>query len=76
MSKTIENEREDNMRVKYDFSQREGGVRGKSAERCKAGTNLVLLEPDVAEAFPTEADVNSALRLSMEIAERKRVNAF
>ncbi len=47
------------MRTSYDFS---GGVRGKYAKRFAAGTNVVLLEPDVAEAFPTAKDVNAALR--------------
>ena len=43
----------------YDFSQ---GVRNKYAERYRAGTNLVLLEPDVAERFPDSESVNRALR--------------
>lgn len=47
------------MRAEYDFS---GGVRGKYAKRYAQGTNVVLLEPDVAEAFPTARAVNSALR--------------
>jgi len=38
----------------YDFSSMKGGVRGKYAARLKKGSNLVLLEPDVASAFPTE----------------------
>ncbi|BDA68514.1 hypothetical protein CAL7716_026800 [Calothrix sp. PCC 7716] len=48
-----ENELEDELLFEYDFSPRTGGVKGKYAERYKAGTNLVLLEPDVAKAFPT-----------------------
>ena len=47
------------MRDEYDFSQ---GVRGKYARRYAAGTNVVLLEPDVAAAFPTADSVNEALR--------------
>ena len=43
----------------YDFT---AGVRGKYAERYAAGTNVVLLEPDVAQAFPTARAVNQALR--------------
>jgi hypothetical protein len=43
----------------YDFSR---GVRNKYAERYRAGTNLVLLEPDVAERFPDSESVNRALR--------------
>ena len=45
------------------------GVRGKYAERYKAGTNLVLLDPDVAKAFPDEQSVNNALRLVLELTK-------
>lgn len=62
---------EDELLPEYDFSQMTGGVKGKYVERYQAGTNLVLLAPDVAKAFPTEADVNEALRLLMQVAERK-----
>ena len=47
------------MRREYDFSN---GVRGKYSKRFAQGTNLVLLEPDVAAEFPTAAAVNKALR--------------
>jgi len=50
------------MRPEYDFASMKGGVRGKHYEQYRKGTNVVLLEPDVAEAFPTEAAVNEALR--------------
>jgi hypothetical protein len=43
-------------------------VRGKYAARYKAGTNLVLLDPDVAVAFPNAGAVNAALRLVLELA--------
>jgi hypothetical protein len=43
----------------YDLT---GGVRGKYAERYAKGTNVILLDPDVAEKFPTSAAVNEALR--------------
>jgi hypothetical protein len=46
------------------------GVRGKYLEDYRRGTNLVLLSPDVAQAFPTEEAVNEALRSLMEIAQR------
>ncbi len=49
----------DTMRAEYDFS---GGVRGKYAKRYAQGTNVVVLEPDVADAFPTARAVNAALR--------------
>jgi hypothetical protein len=52
----------DELRPEYDFSQLAGGVKGKYFERYRSGINLVLLEPDIAEAFPTAASVNEALR--------------
>lgn len=45
-----------------------GGVQGKYVERYRKGTNLILLEPDIAEAFPTQESVNHALRLVMQLA--------
>lgn len=45
-----------------------GGIQGKYVERYRKGTNLVLLEPDIAKAFPTQEAVNHALRLVMELA--------
>ena len=60
--KRIETEEEDDLRPDYDFSQMKGGVRGKYAERYREGTNLVLLDPDVAAAFPDAKAVNDALR--------------
>ena len=47
------------MRAEYDFS---GGVRGKYARRHAQGTNVVLLDPDVAKVFKNSAQVNAALR--------------
>ncbi len=52
---------EDELREEYDFSQMKG-VRGKYAARYHEGTNLVLLAPDVAAAFPNSEIVNEALR--------------
>ncbi|MFN9059048.1 MAG: hypothetical protein ACK5WL_03355, partial [Pseudanabaena sp.] len=51
-----------------------GGVRGKYVERYRTGTNIVLLDPDVAQAFPTSEAVNEALRLLMQIAQRQKTN--
>ena len=62
----------DELSDEYDFSQLSGGVRGKYVERYQQGTNLVLLDPDVARAFPTQESVNEALRLLIKIAERLR----
>ena len=67
-------ELEDDLRPEYDFSKMQGGVRGKYVERYRAGTNVVLLDPDVAQAFPTSDAVNEALRLLMQIAQRQKPN--
>lgn len=58
------------MRKEYDFSRLKGGVRGKYAQRFKAGTNLALLSPDVAKAFPTSDAVNNALRMLLKVARK------
>ena len=58
---------EDELQPEYDFSQLQGRVRGKYAERYREGTNLVLLEPDVAAAFPDAKSVNEALRRLMKV---------
>jgi hypothetical protein len=60
--KTEKRERRDALRREYDLSKLKGGVRGKYLARYRAGTNLVLLSPDVAEHFPDEQSVNTALR--------------
>jgi hypothetical protein len=65
---------EDDLRPEYDFSKMKGGVRGKYVERYRTGTNIVLLDPDVAQAFPTSEAVNEALRLLMQIAQRQKPN--
>lgn len=73
MKKEVD-ELKDELRPEYDFSKMTGGVKGKYVERYRAGTNLVLLEPDVAQAFPTDACVNDALRLLIQIAQRQQPN--
>ena len=57
------------MRPEYDFSQ---GVRGKYAKRFAEGTNLVLLEPDVAAEFRSAAAVNKALRGILKSRAKRR----
>jgi len=69
MKKEKNTEPEDELRPEYDLSQLKGGIRGKYAERYRAGTNLVLLSPDVAAAFPTDEAVNEALRLLIQVAK-------
>lgn len=62
--------RSDDLRPEYDLSQLKGGVRGKYYKEAAAGTNLVLLEPDVAQTFPDSGSVNRALRLLQEVATK------
>ena len=59
----------DDLRPEYDLSQLKGGVRGKYYQRAAAGTNLVLIEPDLATLFPTAEAVNRALRVPAEAAK-------
>ena len=60
--KTDKRIRRDELRREYDLSKLSGGVRGKYLARYRAGTNLVLLSPDVAKHFPDDQSVNKALR--------------
>ena len=62
------NRKADELRPEYDFS---GGVRGKHHAAYKAGTNVVVLDPDVAPAFPDSSSVNRALRLLLEVAKKQ-----
>ena len=55
----------DTLRDEYDFS---GGVRGKHHEAYNKGTNVVVLERDVAEVFKDSAAVNRALRAIAQVA--------
>ena len=62
----------DAVRPEYRRSDLGQGVRGKHYSQYREGTNVVLLEPDVARAFPTGAAVNKALRSLIEIASRAK----
>ena len=57
------------MRAEYDFSH---GVRGKYARRYARGTNVIVLEPDVAKVFPNAAAVNDLLRALAGIIRRQQ----
>jgi len=59
MKKANEDQSKDELRAEYDFSK---GVRGKYYQRYRQGTNLVLLEPDLAKVFRDSDAVNIALR--------------
>ena len=58
----------DEMRPEYDIS---GGVRGRFFKEYQAGTNVVVLDPDVAAVFENSKKVNRALRLLMEVANKE-----
>jgi hypothetical protein len=64
------NELEDELRPEYDETVLHDGVRGKYVHRYQAGTNVVVLDPDLVQAFPTAQAVNDALRLLLNIARK------
>lgn len=68
--KKIDESEDDEMLPEYDFSKMKGAVRGKYVDRYREGTNLVLLDPDVAAAFPDAKAVNDALRRVLEEKQR------
>ena len=73
MKKTPDRLSAPEMRADYDFSR---GVRGKYARRYARGANVVVLEPDVAKAFPSTEAVNRSLRaLAAIIRQQKRTLA-
>lgn len=67
MKKPSPKNRAPEMRAEYDFSR---GVRGKYASLYRRKTNLVLLDPELAAAFPDSKAVNDALRALLAIATR------
>ena len=75
MKKASMQRQSDELRPEYDLKALKGVVRGKSYRRAMAGTNLVLLEPDVARSFPDSESVNRALRLLRDVATRSSRHA-
>jgi len=69
MKKVSANRIDDDLRPEYDLSQLKGGVRGKYYRQAMAGTNLMLIEPELAEVFPDSESVNRALRFLVDTAE-------
>lgn len=68
MKKGLASKDSNGLRDEYDLSRLKGGVRGKYYSRATAGTNLVLIDPDLAGLFPDSETVNRALRLLAETA--------
>ena len=66
------NQLKDEMRAEYDFASMPGGVRGKYVDKLRRESNVVVLEPDVAAAFPTGQSVNAALRGILDTARTVR----
>ena len=69
MKKASPKKLDDDLRPEYDLSQLKGGVRGKYYRKAIAGTNLVLIEPELAKVFPNAESVNRALRVLADAAE-------
>ena len=72
MKKSVATDRGSDLREEYDLSQLAGGVRGKYHRQATAGTNLVLIEPDLMDVFPDGEAVNRALRILAEAARSAR----
>ncbi len=68
MKKREPSVKRDEPRREYDFSS---GTRGKYAVRYRQGTNLVVIDPDLAELFPNSAAVNRVLRAVASVARRE-----
>ncbi len=68
MNQELNNETDPDMLDEYDFSN---GVRGKYVDRFAKGSNVVVLDPDVAEVFPDSESVNQALRALAEIIRNR-----
>jgi len=62
-------QKDPDMLEEYDFSR---GIQGKYAKRYGEGTNVVVIDPDVAKVFPDHDSVNQALRSLVEIIERQK----
>ncbi|MDP2151622.1 MAG: hypothetical protein Q8K13_18475 [Parvibaculum sp.] len=62
--------KKEEIRKEYRREELGSGIRGKHYEEYKKGTNLVLLSPDIAAAFPDDESVNSALRSLMKVARQ------
>jgi hypothetical protein len=68
MKKKSKSNLKDDLKPEYDLGRLlRKGVRGKYAKRFRSGTNIVLLDPDVAKVFPTDEAVNETLRLAIEL---------
>ena len=75
MRKVSAKSMKDDLRAEYDLTKLKGGVQGKYYQRARGGTNLVLVEPELAKVFPDAASVNRALRVLRDAAGARTVLA-
>ena len=68
MRKVHKKNQDTEMLEEYDFSS---GIRGKYARRYKQGSNVIVLDPDVAKVFPDKESVNESLRGLAQIIHRQ-----
>ena len=74
MKTKSEDEDVDELRAEYDLGELlKNGVQGKYVERFNEGTNLVMLDSDVAQAFPSDAAINEILRLVIRLTRLSNV---
>ncbi len=69
MNPKVETPLDDDLRPEYDNAVLKNGIRGKYVQRYKAGTNIIVLDPDVSAAFPDSQAVNEALRMLLKVAQ-------
>jgi hypothetical protein len=69
MKKASTKRQSNELRPEYDLTVLGRGVRGKYYRQAVAGTNLILIEPDLAHVFHDSDSVNRALRLLLDTAE-------
>jgi hypothetical protein len=75
MKKASTKRPKDDLRPQYDLTQLGRGVRGKYYRQAVAGTNLILIEPQLAHVFHNSESVNRALRLLLDTAEAAAAHA-
>ena len=76
MKKTVDTVLSDDLRDEYDSSYLKKGIRGKYVKDYQEGTNLILLDSDVAKVFQNDKSVNEALRLLMNITNDPKYGEF
>lgn len=76
MKKNSTEEKTDDLRPEYNLEELlQGGVQGKYAQRYKQGANIIVLDGDVAQVFPTDEAVNEALRLVIKLTKLSKPEA-